>query len=130
MPKVTQLVVTAENKPGALAHVCSTLGQAGVNISAVLAAEIQGKGKLRLVVDNPDKGREALKAAKMRVSEEEAIAVSLKNKPGAFAEVTQKLAQAKINIKYAYATVAEGSTKATVILGVPNVDKALGVLGG
>ena len=45
-------------------------------------------------------------------------------------EVAEKLAQAKINIKYAYATTSEGSTRATVILAVPNVDKALGVIGG
>jgi hypothetical protein len=38
--------------------------------------------------------------------------------------------QAKMNIRYAYATTSEGSTKATVILAVPDVAKALGVLGG
>jgi len=130
MPKVTQLAVTLESKPGALAQVCSALGEAGVNISAVLAPEIKGKGKVRLLVDNPDKARDALKAAKIRFSEEEAIALNVDNKPGALAETAGKLAQAKINIKYAYATISEGSAKATVMLAVPNVAKALSVLGG
>jgi len=129
MPKVTQLVVALENKPGALAQIASTLAQAKVNISAVLAPEMAGRGKVRLLVDNPDKAKEALKAAKHRVSEEEALAVSLANKPGTLAETTQKLAQAKINIKYTYGTLAEGSRKATVILGVSNVAKALSALG-
>lgn len=129
MPKVTQLVVTVENKPGVLAQIASTLGQADVNILAALAPEVKGKAKLRLVVDNPGKAKELLKAAKMRVAEEEAIAMSLEHRPGALAELTQKLAQAKINIKYAYATAASGSAKATVILAVPNVTKALSVLG-
>jgi hypothetical protein len=71
-----------------------------------------------------------LRAAKIRFSEEEAIAVELDNRPSALGEVAEKLAQAKINIKYAYATASEGSAKATVILAVPDAAKALGVLGG
>ena len=130
MPRITQITVTLQNKPGTLAQLCSTLRDAGVNISAVVASEIRGKGKVRLLVDSPDKAKDALKAAKIRFSEEEAIAIELDNRAGALGEVAEKLAQAKINIKYAYATTSEGSTKATVILAVPNVTKALGVIGG
>jgi hypothetical protein len=130
MPRVTQIAVTLENKRGTLAQLCSTLGKAGVNISAVVAPETRGRGKVRLLVDNPDKAKDALKAAKIRFSEEEAIAVELDNRPSALGEVAEKLAQARINIKYAYATASEGSGKATVILAAPDVAKALGVLGG
>jgi hypothetical protein len=130
MPRVTQITVTLQNKPGTLAQLCSTLRDAGVNISAVVASEIRGRGKVRLLVDSPDKAKDALKAAKIRFSEEEAIAIELDNRPGALGEVAEKLAKAKINIKYAYATTSEGSTKATVILAVPDVAKALGVIGG
>jgi len=130
MPKATQIAITLENKPGTLAQLCSTLGKAGVNILNVLAPEIRGKGKVRLLVDNPDKAKDALKAAKIRFSEEEVIAIELDNRPGSLGEVAEKLAKAKINIKYAYATTSEGSAKATVILAVPNAAKAVGVLGG
>jgi hypothetical protein len=127
---VTQIVVALQNKPGTLAKLCSTLRDAGVNISAVVAPEIRGRGKVRLLVDNPDKAKDALKAAKIRFSEEEAIAIELDNKPGALGEVAEKLAQARINIRYAYATISEGSAKATVVMAVPDVAKALGILGG
>jgi hypothetical protein len=130
MPKVSLVTVTLQNKPGTLAQVCSALGKAGVNISALLAPEIRGKGKVRLLVDDLDKAKDALKAAKVRFGEEQAIAVELDNKPGALGEVAEKLAQAKINIRYAYATVTEGSAKATVVLAVPDIAKALGILGG
>jgi hypothetical protein len=130
MQRVTQIAVTLQNKPGALAHLCSILRDAGVNISAGDAAAIAGRGKVRLLVDNQEKAKDALKAAKIRFSEEEAIAVELDNRPGALGEVAGKLAQGKINIKYAYATSTEGSAKTTVILAVPDVAKALGVLGG
>jgi hypothetical protein len=130
MPKITQIATSVKNKPGALAQICSTLGKAGVNISALLAPEVRGRGKVRLLVDNPDKAKEALKAGKIRFSEEEVIAIDLDNRPNALGEVAEKLAQAKINVRYAYATASEGSAKATVLLSVRDVDKALGVLGG
>lgn len=130
MPRVTQIVATLQNKPGTLAKLCSTLRDAGVNISAVHGAVVAGRGKVRLLVDNPDKAKEALKDAKVRFSEEEAVAMELDNRPGALGEVAEKLAQAKINIKYGYATTSEGSPKATVILAVSNVAKALSALGG
>jgi len=128
MPKVTQLATTLENKPGALAKICSTLGKEGVNVLAVFAPEIKGKGKVRLLVDNPEKAKDALRGAKIRFSEEDAIAVNVDNKPGVLAEIAEKLARSKINIKYAYATTSEEPTKATIILAVPNADKALSVL--
>jgi hypothetical protein len=130
MPKVTQIAVTLQNKPGTLAQLCSILRDAGVNISAGDAAAIAGRGKVRLLVDNLEKAKDALKAAKIRFSEEEAIAIELDNRPGALGEIAGKLGQAKINIKYAYATSTEGSARTTVILAVPDVAKALGVLGG
>jgi hypothetical protein len=129
MPKVTQIATSVKNKPGALAQICSTLGKAGVNISALLAPEAKDRGKVRLLVDNPDKAKEALNTAKVRFSEEEVIALNLDNRPGALAEVSEKLAQSKINIRYSYATAAEGSAKATVIIAVRDVNKALSVLG-
>ncbi len=129
MPKVTQLAVSLTNKAGALAQLCSTLGKAGVNVTALLAPEIRGRGRVRIIVDNTDKAKDALKEAKMRFSEEEVAVIELDNRAGALGEVTEKLAKSKINIKFAYATASEGSAKAKVILAVPDVAKALGVLG-
>lgn len=130
MPKVTQLVIALQNKPGALAQVCSTLGKAGVNIVGLLAPEVKGRGKVRLLVDDLNKAKDALNAVKIRSSEEHVLAVNVDNKPAAFVEIAEKLAQSKINIKYAYATTSADYTKATVILAVPDVDKALTILGG
>jgi hypothetical protein len=94
------------------------------------AAGIAGRGKVRVLVDNQEKPKDPLKAAKIRFSEEEAIAVELDNRPGALGEVAGKLAEAKINIKHAYATTTERSAKTTVVIAVPDVAKALGVIGG
>ncbi|HEV2226051.1 MAG TPA: ACT domain-containing protein, partial [Nitrososphaerales archaeon] len=63
MPKVTQLVVPLVNRPGTLAHLCSTLGEAGVNITAILAPEGKKRGKVSLMVEDLDRAREALMGA-------------------------------------------------------------------
>jgi hypothetical protein len=123
-------VVTLANKPGALAQLCSTLGKSGVNVSAFVVPDVRGRGKVRLLLDTPDKAKEALKAAKVRFSEEEVIRMELDNRPNALGEVAEKLAQAKINIKYAYATVTEGAAKGAVVLSVRDIAKGLNVLGG
>lgn len=128
MPKVTQLVLTLQNKPGVLAQVCKVLGDAGVNIDALCAPESPAKGKVRLVVGDVAKAEAALKAAKLRPAKEEAVSITLENKPGALAEAAQKLAGAKVNIKCAYATTS-GPGQAAAILTVSNATKALSALG-
>lgn len=128
MPKTTQLTLTLESKPGVLAKISQALAGAGVNITAICAAEAAGRGKIRMVVSDPGRAKEALKAAKLRPGEEQALVLTLEDRPGALARVAEKLAAAKINIKCAYATTGMGGST-TVVLSLSNVDKAASVLG-
>lgn len=129
MPKTTQLTLTLESKPGVLAKISQALAGAGVNITAICAAETAGRGKIRMVVSDPARAKEALKAAKLRCGEEPALMLTLEDRPGALARVADKLAAAKINIKCAYATTGGMGGSTTVVLSVSNVDKAASVLG-
>ena len=129
MPKTTQLTLTLESKPGVLAKISQALAGAGVNITAICAAETAGRGKIRMVVSDAARAKEALKAAKLRCGEEPALMLTLEDRPGSLARVAQKLAAAKINIKCAYATTGGMGGSATVVLSVSNVDKAAAVLG-
>ena len=129
MPKVTQLTLTLESKPGVLAKISQALAGAGVNITAICAAETAGRGKVRMVVSDPARAKEALKAAKLRCGEEPALVLTLEDRPGALARVADRLAAAKINIKCAYATTSGMGGSATVVLSVSNADKAASVLG-
>lgn len=122
------MAVPLADKPGTLADLCSVLGRAQVNIITIHAPEARGRGKVRvLVVDLPG-ARAALKEAKVRFSEEEALDVELDNRPGAFAELASKFAAARINIRYAYATTTSFG-RAKVVIGVPDPAKALKVVG-
>lgn len=129
MPKTTQLTLTLESKPGVLAKISQALAGAGVNITAICAAETAGRGKIRMVVSDPARAKEALKAAKLRCGEEQVLLLTLEDRPGALARVAAKLAAAKINIKCAYATTGGMGGSATVVLSVSNADKAASVLG-
>ena len=128
MAKTTQLVLTLQSKPGVLASISRALADARVNIVALSAAEAAGRGKIRMLVNNPGGAKRALKKVKYRVSEEPAFAVRVGNKPGALARVVEKLARGRVNIKSAYATTA--GRRATVVITVSNPAKARKLIGG
>jgi len=128
MPTTTQLLISEQSKPGVIAQVASVLGEAGVNIKAFSAPEVTGTGKLRLLVADLDGARAALKAAKIRFSEETALLLSLENKPGALKQVADLLTKARINIKCGYCTPSREGKRAIVVLTVSNPEKALNVL--
>jgi hypothetical protein len=126
--KGTQLVVSLANEPGTLAGLCAALGEAVVNITAIDVSEAKGSGRVRVMVDDLDEAKRALRGAKIRFSEEEVMVVELDNRPGALGELAGKLSQSKINIKYAYASTT-AFARARVIVAVPDVAKVLRVLG-
>jgi hypothetical protein len=129
MPRMTQLTLSLVSRPGTLAALARTLAEAGVNITALSAAEASGRGKIRLLVNDPVRARRALRKAKYRASEEPAFALRLRNKPGAVARLAARLAKERINVRSIYATTA-GRGSATVVLTVGgNASKARRVLG-
>ncbi len=123
MAQVKQLTLTALSKPGVLARICGVLSDAGVNLVAICAADGDGRSKLRMLVSDPARAKQALAAAKIRCGEEPALLLTLDDKPGSLGRVVARLAAAKINIKCTYATTGGGGT-AQVVLVVPNPDKA------
>jgi hypothetical protein len=129
MAKTTQIVLSLRSKPGVLAKISRTLADAGVNIVALSAAETVGRGKIRLIANNPVKAKRALRKAGYRFVEEPAFAVRLRNKPGTLARVVEKLARGRVNIRSTYATTA-GSGGASVIITVSNATKARRLIGG
>ncbi len=129
MPRTTQLTLSLVSRPGTLATLTRTLADAGVNITALSAAEVSGRGKIRLLVNDAVRAKRALRKAKYRATEEPAFALRLRNKPGALARVAARLAKERINVRSIYATTA-GRGAAVVVLTVGgNPSKARRVLG-
>ncbi len=129
MPKTPQLTLRLESRPGTLAALTRILADAGVNITALSAPETSGRGKIRLLVNDPVRARRALRKASYRVTEEPVFTLRLRNKPGALARVAARLAKERINVRSIYATTAgRGSAVAVLTVG-GNARKARRALG-
>ncbi|MBI4482117.1 MAG: ACT domain-containing protein [Acidobacteria bacterium] len=128
MSLMKQLSITVQNRPGALAEVCSELARVAVNISAIMVANGQETAILRVVVNTPEAARKVLQGMGLKFTEEEVIAAHVKDRPGSLGRVTRKLAEHGINIEYAYGSIEKGSDQAMIILSVSDLGKAADLL--
>lgn len=124
MAAAKELSVMLENKPGALAELCSKLAEKAVNILGLMAPDGTGIAPVRLVVNHVDVAKKIFDQMGVKYTENDVLNVPLSDRPGALGKVTRKLADHNVNIKYAYGTILKGAGKANVILGVADVDAA------
>jgi hypothetical protein len=132
MPKAFQMNLKLQNQPGTLAKLCRDLADRGINLLALSAPDTSAKtGPIRLLVANPDLAERNMTDAGYTFSIEEVIYVELKNRPGAIAKAMEKLAHAKIDVSYAYATTYGKAQKTAAVIAVAETDlaKALKLLG-
>lgn len=125
---IDQISVFVENKTGKLVEIIEALGGAKVDLRALSIADTSDFGILRLIVDQPEKALEVLRAAECVVSVTQVIAVRVEDTPGGLARVLRILSDAGVSIEYIYAFVAHEEGKAFVILRVENNDNAIKVL--
>ncbi len=117
MAKVKQITVQVENTPGAAARIARVLGDAKVNMLALVGTGQGAQGTVQIVVDNAKKAKKALDQAGVGYTETTVEQVELPNTPGALAKHLEKLAAKGTNLSLVYATTAKGSRKATIVLG-------------
>jgi hypothetical protein len=100
--------VTVPDKPGNGAAVLSELRARGVNLLAYLGFPAgRSKSQIDLVPEDPAALRQAAKQAGLRLSRaKQAFLVQGEDRMGAVADITRRLAEAKINIIAAAATAA------------------------
>lgn len=123
MPKATQMNLDVDNQIGALARLCRELAHRGVNLLALSAPETNAnEGRVRLLVTNPKLAEHALTQAGYSFVAEDVLFLELKNKPGALAKTVEKLARAKIDIRYAYATAYTKAQKTAAVIAVGEKD--------
>jgi len=123
MSKVRQLSVFIENKAGRVSEVTSVLGNAGINIRGFSVSDTAEYGILRLVVDKPDEGRDALHQAGFTVKESDVVCIKLPDTPGSLAQALKIVSDAGVNIEYVYSLVST-----YVVINVSDVDRALQML--
>jgi hypothetical protein len=123
-----QLALFLENRPGMLARVCDALATEHINIFAISSSDTVDHIVVRLVVSDPDRAMRMLEERGVLVVANEVLMIESTNKPGALAELANKLAKAKINIEYAYCATPPKAQKGLLILRASDAKKALKVL--
>jgi len=128
MEKCVQFSVFLANKPGVLSNLFRDLAKAKVNITTLAMMDSTEHGVLRMIVEDPRAARSVFKKREITSSETEVLAVTLPNRPGAAAELCEKLSAAHINLAYMYCAGGSSRGKTVVVLRVPDIKKATKVL--
>lgn len=124
----TQFSVFLVNKPGVLSRVVQNLASHKINIVAMSMMDASDHGVLRLVAEDSKRVREAIRPLDLTMTETTVLCATLPNRPGALADVVERLADAHIDVNYAYCTTGAKGGKTLGIFKVGQTDKALKVL--
>jgi len=128
MEKCVQFSVFLVNKPGVLTQIFRELAKAKINVTALAMMDSMEHGVLRMVVDEPAGARSVIQRLNVQATETDLLAVTLPNRPGAAADLCDRLAASHINIGYMYCTGGARGGKTLVMLKVPDIQKAMKVL--
>ncbi len=128
MPIQKQLSVFMPNRPGVLAKTCSILSEAGVNILAMAVHDTVDNAVVRFLVDHPTKALLLLEQEGLYVLEQEVVVVEVDNHPGELTRISQALAEADINIAYAYCTATHNQECGCLVLKTDQPERTLEIL--
>jgi hypothetical protein len=121
-----ELSLRLGNSPGALAGVCRLLSDERVN---VVALALESEGQLRMVVDNHVHAAAVLREHHHHVTERDVLLTAIPNVPGALAPALRLVAEAGINVSYAYGGAGESGDTASIVIGVEDAITASAATG-
>lgn len=127
--RVKQVSVFIQNVPGRLEAILEVLLRENLSIRALSIAESGEFGIVRMVLPEPDRGAEALRAANFTVREDWILAAEMPDVPGGLLNsVVKPITDAGMNIKYFYAYSDPKTGHAIVVLKTEDLDKAEKIL--
>ena len=122
-----QLSVFIENRQGRLGEVLSVLGQNNVNILSMSLADTTEYGLLRLIVNNPEMGKEKLTEAGFSSLLSDVLVIQIPHKAGSLQSLLKCIEEAGVNIEYMYGLSIDGA-EAYVVMKASDVTKMEKVL--
>ena len=128
--RIKQISVFVENQPGRLVSILEVLEKKGISIRALSISESAEFGIVRMILDNPDEGLEALRQAGFTTRMDWILSAEIPDVPGGLLNsVAKPLTEAGINLKYFYAYIEQATgDKAMVILKTDDLEKAEQIL--
>ena len=121
---VKQVTVFIGNKEGRIEKVTEVLKENKINIGSLSLAESVDFGLLRLIVSDPERAKDALKAEGLSARLSDVIAVEISNAPGSLHELLTTLKD--YNIEYMY--VLSNADKASLIMKIKDYESSEAVL--
>ncbi len=116
-------VIHLSHKAGELGRVANILGRVGVNIKSLAAMSFGNQATVRIIADNVDAARSALKEFSINFEESELVTVLMENRAGELANLADKLAAAGLNLHALYVVGLEGDL-VDLAIAVDDVKKA------
>jgi hypothetical protein len=126
--KVEQITIFIANQSGRLAEVATILADAGVNIRALSLADAADFGILRLIVNETEKAKQALKAQGFSVEKTEVVGIEVPDSPGGLAQILKVLKGNGIDVEYMYAFVHKSLVNATIIARFDELERGIACL--
>jgi hypothetical protein len=123
-----QLAIFLDNRPGTLARVADALAQAKINVYAISTSDTVDHTVVRMIVDDYRRALHLFEEHGTLVVDDDVVMIEGNNKPGSLAKIAHKLADAKVNIEYAYCATPPDAKKGLLILRTSDAKKALKVL--
>lgn len=118
---VNQLMISVNNKMGALAKVSTLISAAAINMIAICAYTIDQKGFIMFVSDDNKRALKLLKEKGYNIWEEEAVLATIDNKPGALQSLAKMVADEGIDLDLIYGSVnKKGKTSPIVLVSEKN----------
>jgi len=115
---IDQISVFLENRTGRLAELCRALGNAGIDMHALMVADTEEFGVVRIICDTPNRAKTLLDDLGFGASLTHVLAVEIPDRPGGLADVLEALGAAGINVEYAYCFVEPNGAAAVDIFKV------------
>jgi hypothetical protein len=128
--KVEQISIFIENKSGRLAEIARILSENGINIRALSLADTSDFGILRLIVNDVEKAKSALKGCGFTANKTEVVAVEVPDRPGGLSHILNVLDSEQINVEYMYAFGERSGGNAVIVFRFDDIDKAIETLTG
>jgi len=128
---VEQVSVFLENSTGRLAELTRALGEADIDMHALMVADTESFGVVRIICDTPQAARALLERLGFSVTLTSVLAVEVPDRPGGLASVLEALGRAGKNVEYAYCFVEPSGDAAVDVLKVddPSAEDVLRAAG-
>lgn len=111
-----------------MARVCAILSESGINLLAIAIHDTVDNAVVRLLPDNPSKALLLLEQEEFYVLEQNVVVLEIGNRPGGLTRVSQSLAEADINISYAYCTANPDQDSCCLVLKTDDPERTLELL--